>query len=221
VVLFARTDDSLRDAASTLGAHAHAISMDVTDPASVRAAFGRIEERFGRLDALVNNAAVAWPARLEHTTDEQLIAQLHTNLLGPMLTIRSAIPLLRKAPAGHIVNVSSESAHEPFPLLGPYAATKAGLEVLSQALVHELAGDGIRVTLLCSGRTSGGGFTAGWGDDVRAAAYATWEAGGYIARVAGIDSQAPERIAEAVRFVVDQPADSMIDVIHVRARPGG
>jgi NADP-dependent 3-hydroxy acid dehydrogenase YdfG len=103
-------------------------------------------------------------------------------------------------------------------MLGVYAATKAALEVMTESLVHELAVDGIRLTLLRSGRTSGGGFTASWGER-RAEVMALWEAQGFLQRVAGTEGQAPERIAEAVRFVLEQPADSMIDIVHVRARP--
>jgi NADP-dependent 3-hydroxy acid dehydrogenase YdfG len=191
--------------------------MDVGDLASIESAFGRIDDEFGALDALVNNAAVAWPSRLEHASDDELVAQVQVNLLGPLRTMRAAIPLLRRA-HGHIVNISSESAREPFPMLGIYAATKAALEVVTESLVHELATDGIRLTLLRSGRTSGGGFTATWGER-RDEVMALWEEQGFLQRVAGTEAQAPERIAETVRFVLEQPSDSMIDFVQVRARP--
>ena len=180
VALLARTQKTLESAAATLGADAHPIAMDVADPASVDAAFRRIGDELGDVYALVNNAAVAWPTRLEHASNDELLTQINTNLLGPLLTMRAAIPSLRRT-GGHIVNISSESAQDPFPMLGLYAATKSALEVLTQSLVHELAPDGIRLTLLRSGRTSGGGFTASWGER-RAEMMALWESQGFLQR---------------------------------------
>jgi NAD(P)-dependent dehydrogenase (short-subunit alcohol dehydrogenase family) len=216
VVVLARKSDRLDATAASLPADAMAVPVDVTDPTSVRGAFTEIENNFGHLDLLVNNAAVAWPHRVEEVSDEELLAEVATNLVGPILAIRSAVPLLRRAEAPHIVNISTESVAEPFPYLVVYAATKGGLEVLSRGLVHELADDGIRVTLIRVGRTEGGEFREHWHRERREVAEATWSKLGFRPRDAV--GQPAESVAEAVVFAVTRPARSIADVIHLRAQ---
>jgi NADP-dependent 3-hydroxy acid dehydrogenase YdfG len=219
VALLARSGSRLETAAQSIGNGALAIPTDVGDPAAVRVAFAEIEERWGRLDLLVNNAAVAWPHRIEAATDAQLESEVSTNLLGPIFVIRAAVPLLRRSDAAHIVNVSSESSHEPFPHLLVYAATKAALEVLSAGLVLELREDRIRVTVLKLGRTLEGEFRSDWDDADRAQAEAMWDTMGYRSRVSGVSPQSADRVVEAILFVTEQPPDSMVDVMHMRGRP--
>lgn len=222
VAMLARGEERLRKAAAEIGDGAVPVVADITDPDSVRRAFDEIGERFGALDFLVNSAAIGYAAAIETATDQELTQPVLTNLLGPMLTARSAVPLLRGREGATIINVSSESAHDPFPYLLPYASTKAGLETFSEGLLQELKPEGIRVTLLCSGFTRGtgfaeSGFSSGWDEEKRAEAYEVWQQRGYMAKVAGAQPQSPERIADAVVFVCTRPPDTMTDVIHVRA----
>lgn len=217
VVMLARNPGTLREAAASLGARGHPIVADISDPDSVRAAFKEIGGSFGRVDALINNAVLGWPHRIEDVDDEQLRSEVGTNLVGPILTCRAAIPLLRLAGGGDIINVSSESVADPFPYLVVYATTKAGLETFSVGLANELKPDGIRVTLLRSGQTAGGEFSAHWDPDLKAKVREDWEQGGYLGRIAGRAPQPPDRIAEAVLFVLTRPSGSIIDVISVRA----
>ena len=216
VALLARDKDRLALAADGI-ADSFALRTDVGDPDSVRDAFAQIRRRHGHLDLLVNNAAVAWPHTIEASTDAQLQAEVATNLLGPIYAIREAVPLLRAAGGGHIVNVSTESVLDPFPHLLVYAATKAALETLSAGLVHELKRERIRVTLLRAGRTDGSEFRAHWDPDAAARAEQDWIAGGFRGRISAAVPQPPERIAEAVLFAVTRPEGSMIDVVNVRA----
>jgi meso-butanediol dehydrogenase/(S,S)-butanediol dehydrogenase/diacetyl reductase len=218
IVMIARNSELLASAAAEIGPQATPIAADVTSPDSVRAAFREIKERFGRIDALINNAVVGWPHLIEDVDDADLLAEVATNFVGPILTCRSAIPLLRAAGGGDIINVSSESVLDPFPHLVVYAATKAGLETFSTGLAGEVKADGIRVALLRSGHTAGGEFSAHWDPDAKAKAVEAWEAGGYLARVAGHEPQPPERIAEAIIFLITRPQGSMVDVISVRAQ---
>jgi NADP-dependent 3-hydroxy acid dehydrogenase YdfG len=217
VVMLARGEARLTVAANDIGERATAIVADIGDPDAVRAAFASIEERFGRLDALVNNAALAWPHRIEEATDAELLEEVSTNVLGPLYTIRAAIPLLRQSESGHIVNVSTESTQDPFPFLLVYAATKSALETLSRGLVSELKPDGIRVTLLSAGRTSGSEFREAWDAERRAEAEKMWDDLGFRARIAGTVAQPPEQVAEAVEYVLTRPVGSMVDLIHVRS----
>jgi meso-butanediol dehydrogenase/(S,S)-butanediol dehydrogenase/diacetyl reductase len=214
VALMSRPGVALDAAAAQVGGLA--VPCDVGDPTSVRAAFADIEARLGGLDALVNNAALAWPGLVEESSDEQIDEQVRTNLLGPLYAVRSAVPMLRRSADAHIVNISSESVADPFPYLALYAATKAALENLSIGLAHELKPDRIRVTLLQVGRTQTG-FKDAWDEDVRARAVQAWSDGGFTARVSGGATQPPDRVAESLLHVLAQPPGSTIDRIHVKA----
>jgi meso-butanediol dehydrogenase/(S,S)-butanediol dehydrogenase/diacetyl reductase len=217
VGIVGRGAEALTRAVADLGQGAWGHPADVGDPGAVRALFEEVTRRHDQLDLLVNNAGVAWPATLDEATEAEIVQQLATNLLGPIWMTRAALPLLRRSTRAQVVNVSSESVTDPFPLLSVYAASKAGLETLSAALGNELRRDGIRVATLVAGRTAGGGFSAGWDPSRRQEAMDRWMASGHLARVSGMRSQDPERIAEAVVFLADQPRDSVVDRIFVRA----
>ena len=221
VVMLGRDSETLAARSKELGDRAIPCQCDVASPESVNAAFAVIEKRFGLLDGLINNAAVGWPHRIEEITDGELITEVGTNLVGPILTTRAAVPLLRRSRDPHIINISSESSHDPFPYLVLYAATKSALETLTAGLHHELWEDGIRVTLLRVGQTQGGGFRLGWEPERRAQAEQAWQDLGFKARVAGgAVGQSVERVAEAVAYVLSQPAGSVVDVLNVRAHSG-
>jgi NADP-dependent 3-hydroxy acid dehydrogenase YdfG len=214
VALLSRSAEPLEKLAAELGDRAIAVATDVGDPESVEHAFRAIDERFGRLDVLVNNAALAWPRFIEEFPPAELITQVNTNLLGPILTARSAIPLLRRSDDPHIINVSSDAAFEPFPLLIVYSATKAGLEVFTSGLRNELKPDDIRVTLLQTGRTEGSEFRNQWGDELQERALATWAELGIRARSAV--GQPPERVAEAVVFIITRPKGTGVEQLLIR-----
>ena len=131
----------LDELVASLPGDVQAVPCDVGDSESVAAAFARIGERHDKLHILVNNAAVYRPCPVEHLSDADIQQQLSTNLVGPVLTCRAAIPLLRAAEGADIVNTSSESTLHPFPMLSMYVATKAGLEAFSQVLAAELQDD--------------------------------------------------------------------------------
>src|SRR6516164_64596 len=84
VVMLARGEARLRDEAHRLGERALAIPTDVGDVAGVQGAFAEIGERFGRVDVLVNNAAVYRPCLVEELSDHDITTQIHTNFLGPV-----------------------------------------------------------------------------------------------------------------------------------------
>ncbi len=217
VALLARSADQLADVAASIGPAALAIPVDIGDPASVADAFATIARKLGRLDVLVNNAAIAWPHRIEEVSDDNLLTEIATNLTGPILTSRSAIPLMRAAGGGDIVNLSSESSHDPFPFLVVYSATKAGLEVFTQGLAHEVKQDGIRVTLLAIGRTGDSEFRAHWDPAVEKATSKFWDEHGFRARVSGVEPQPPERVGDAVLYAVTMPRTSVASTLSVRS----
>ena len=150
VVLLGRNAAKVESVAKQIGERAWALGCDVSSPESVRGAFARIAERHPRIDVLINNAAVYEPFLIAEATDEQILKSISTNLAGPILCARAAIPLLGKG--GHIINVSSESVGMLFPYLVLYQSSKAGLERFSQGLHHELEPHGIRVSMVRAGQ---------------------------------------------------------------------
>ncbi len=149
VVLLGRTATKVEAAAKEIGERAMAVTCDVASPDSVRAAFAEIAERHPQVDVLINNAAIFEPFQIVNASDEQILNTIATNLAGPMLCARSAIPMMKRD--GHIINVSSESVDMPFPHLSVYQSSKAGLERFSATLYRELDPSGIRVSNVRAG----------------------------------------------------------------------
>ena len=149
--------EALAAAGKTLGLH-----CDVSDARAVASAIAEIERRFGRLDALVNNAGVAVFAPLLETSDEDWNRVLSVNLTGPFLCTKAAAPLMREHGGGAIVNITSISAVRASTLRSAYGTSKAGLAHLTKQLAVELASLGIRVNAVAPGpiwtplETSGG-----------------------------------------------------------------
>jgi len=133
-----------------------AMLADVSDPAAVDALFEMAIARLGGLDILVNNAGIAGPtARIEAIDPEDWARTLEVNLTGQYLCARRAVPHLRAAGGGSIVNLSSAAGRFGFPLRTPYAASKWGVIGLSKSLAIELGPDQIRVNAICPGAVEG------------------------------------------------------------------
>ena len=214
VVLLARASEALDQAAGDMP-NALALACDVGDPDAVRAAFRAIETRHGRLHGLINNAASCLLHKIEGSTDAEVRGEIDVNLAGPIYCIREAIPLLRAAGGGDIVNVSSESVHLPFPYLSLYAATKAGLETLSRGLRSELKPDGIRVTVLRSGHVAESSLGRTW-DPARAQDFReTIIASGHAAFAGG--AVAPETMAAMLVQMLRLPREANLDLVEMRA----
>lgn len=221
VVALARGRERLEKVAAELGDGAVPIVTDVGDPNQVKATFAEVEARFGHLDILVNNAAVYRPCAVERLSDGDISRQVATNLLGPVYTSRAAIPLLRAAGGGDIINTSSESTLDPFPMLSIYVATKAALEMFSRILAEELRLDDIRVTTVVQGTASGTGTGSTdweWDPDHAAAAYQLWNDRGLLSRVGGhAGGQDPYDIADVHLFIATRPRTQFLDTVHARS----
>ena len=127
-------------------------ALDVTQDASVSAAVSTLlAETNGRLDVLVNNAGYFCFGPVEETHPDELRAQLETNLVGALRLCRAVLPTMRACGRGRIINVSSLAAVAVVPVLGPYHASKAALEALSQALHFEVAPFGVHVSSILPG----------------------------------------------------------------------
>jgi NAD(P)-dependent dehydrogenase (short-subunit alcohol dehydrogenase family) len=128
-----------------------AIHCDVSDAAAVAAAMAAVQQRFGRLDALINNAGIAVFAPLLQTEDDDWNRVLAVNLTGPFLCAKAAVPLMREHGSGAIVNITSISAVRASTLRSAYGTSKAGLAHLTKQLAVELASLGIRVNAVAPG----------------------------------------------------------------------
>ena len=217
VVLLGRTAAKVQAAAAEIGEQAMAIGCDVSVPGEVRSAFAQIGKRHPRIDVLINNAAVYEPFLIAEASDAQICGLVATNLIGPMLCARAAIPMLGRG--GHIINVSSESVGMLYPYLVVYQSSKAGVERFSEGLHHELQPSGIRVTNVRAGAMMEEGKS--WSvDPAMAARFAQ------AALAAGLNLR--ERpishvnsVTDAFRALIDLPEDVHIVRLDLHARKPG
>ncbi|PSP15272.1 oxidoreductase [Halobacteriales archaeon QH_10_67_13] len=128
-------------------------TLDVTSEGDAERVLDRIGAEQGAVDCLVNAAGVARYGPLEDVPTDRLAAQFEANAAGPHRLVRAALPNMRRAESGTIVNVSSVYGRLAPPGVGPYAASTAALEALSDALRAELDGLGIDVVVVVPGPT--------------------------------------------------------------------
>jgi len=150
------TIHSVAEAIAKEGRKAIPIRTDVRDPESIEACVAQTIERLGRIDIVVNNAAILVPGGIEQVLPRHIELMWQITLRGPVLLCKAAVPHLRAAGGGQIINISSRGAEFPGP--GPYAEVraggmfygmvKAGLERFSQGLAMELQADKIVVNVL-------------------------------------------------------------------------
>ncbi|MEM9200750.1 MAG: SDR family oxidoreductase [Actinomycetota bacterium] len=151
--------DTEKSAALDAGAEAENLEieirqLDVNDPTSVNAALADAAS----IDVLVNNAGFEVRAPIEQLSDELMYAQLETNVMGPLRTMRAVLEPWRVRGSGVVVNVSSIAGRVGTPYAGAYAASKYALEAMSESLHFEMSTFGIRVHLIEPGR-----FDTGFG----------------------------------------------------------
>lgn len=179
VLVGSRNLDYGESAAKSVGPDAHAIQLDVTAQASISAAAEHIRKEFGRLDVLVNNAAISHAVELKPNWNLEDAAKLgrasvvsvdevrtvfETNVFGVIAVTQAMLPLLREAPAARIVNVSSSAGslklnadpnHPYRTLFGPsYSASKTALNAITLAFAIELESTPIKVNAVCPGFTA-------------------------------------------------------------------
>lgn len=155
VVVTARSEEQVERVAATLrqqGATAIGIAGDVGDPEQVDAIIQSTLEQLGRVDILINNAAVVWPVEEVVDTDPNEWAySIQVNLLGPFYLTRSILPAMIEQQYGRIVNVSSGAAVNPIVGASAYSTAKAGLDMFTRALAQELTDTSVTVNSLHPG----------------------------------------------------------------------
>ncbi len=190
VALLARSATQLEQVAQRLratGGQAAAWPLDVRDWDAVHHVFGSILAHWGRLDILVNAAGLKHEGRIEQTSRQDAWDTLSVNYLGPLACCQAVIPAMRRQGAGHIINVSSVLGKRATPARGAYAASKAALNALTDALRVELMDTGIHVTLVCPGR------------------FAEQDAG-----QRGLLAMSTERAAERIIHCVERPVRELV-----------
>lgn len=185
------------EVARTIGPRAAAVRLDVRDPADAEAAVRGAVERHGRLDALVNNAGVDATRPVDEIDPETWDTILGVNLRGPYLMARAALPRMRAQRSGHVVNIVSTAAKRAWANASAYHASKWGLLGLSHALHVEARPHGVKVTAVVAG-----GMRTPF----------------LLERFPDIDLdtlQDPQHVADTVRYVLCQPAGTVIPEVMV------
>lgn len=147
-VLLARRQDRLDNLARELGEDVLALPCDVTNPVEVQKAVQIAQEKYGRIDVLINNAGQGLYAAIEDIAIEDFQELLTINTVAPLIMMQAVIPLMRKQKAGCIINVSSGATLATYPGSAAYTSSKSALNMISKVARLELADAGISVSLL-------------------------------------------------------------------------
>ncbi|RKH04177.1 SDR family oxidoreductase [Corallococcus sp. CA053C] len=209
VVLGARRLERLEPVAARItkaGGDAAHVRTDVRRREDVAGLVRLACERFGRLDVLINNAGTMAVSPFDDLRVDDWEEMIDTNLKGVLYGIAEALPVFRKQGSGHFINTASTAAHRIVPNQAVYAGTKSAVRAVSEGLRQE-AGDKLRVTLISPGLIRTNFPEHAKNPEVRAQFEAARE------KLA----IAPEAIARAIAFAIEQPAD--VDVSEVIVRP--
>ena len=203
--LGARRWDRLSRVAELLDAEA--VTLDVCDVDSAGRFVAAVEEKVGAIDVLVNSAGLALGQRtIADAVDQEWVRVWETNVLGMVRLTRECLPLLRRAPHSHVVNISSVAAFDLYAGGAAYASSKHAVHALTRTLRYELNGERIRVTEIAPGITrTEFAFVRFEGD--REAEQAVYE---------GIVPLRPEDVADCVAFAVSRPPHVDVDEIVLR-----
>jgi 3-oxoacyl-[acyl-carrier protein] reductase len=172
-------------------------AADVRDRAAMDRVVAEVVERFGSLNVLVNNAGVGAFSDVATMSDEAWTRVLDTNLTGAFYCTRAALPALKQAGGGWIVNIASLAGRNFFPKGAAYCASKAGLVAFSESLMQEVRFDNIRVTCVMPGSV------ATDFDGPTGSSDAAWKL-------------TPEDVAEVVMDLLRHPARSLPSKIELR-----
>ena len=193
----ARTYDALQKSDGVTSDAVIAICCDVADASGVADAFATVAQKFGRLDALVNNAGIAIFKPILDVSYEDWSRVLAVNLTGPFLCTQAAAPLMRDCGGGAVVNITSISGLRASALRTAYGTSKAGLAHLTQQQAVELASLNIRVNAVAPGPVDTAMAKAVHTPDIRAAYHDAIPLNRY-----GLE----EELAEAIFFLCSERA---------------
>lgn len=208
LLIGARRGDRLQALASELGANVAWQELDVTDADSFDSFAAAAEARFGRIDALVNNAGVMPLSPLAALKRDEWKKMIDVNIHGVLNGIAAVLPRFVAQRSGHIVNLASIAAHMVMPTAAVYCASKFAVWAITDGLRQEH--DEIRATIISPGIVA-----TELGHDISdqgvAAALQEWRR----------KSLTPDAIARAIRFALEQPEDVDINEVIVRPTAAG
>jgi NAD(P)-dependent dehydrogenase (short-subunit alcohol dehydrogenase family) len=170
------------------GREAALLQADLTDAVAARDLADRVLKAFGRLDIVINSAAVMERQPIEAVTPASWDRTFQINLRAPFFVVQGAIEVLRRA-RGHVINIADVAAYRPWPAYVPHSASKAGLVMLTRALARALAPD-VQVNAVAPGPVL---LPADWGDD---------EMRQTVARVPLGRLGHPDDVVSAVRYLL-------------------
>lgn len=196
VALAARNRELLEQAAREIGGETHVVEMDLSAPESIKNALGGTAKEFGRIDILVNNAAITRDGLAVRMKPVDWDAVIATNLSGSFLAIQQVLPGMMRERWGRIVNISSVVARSGNPGQANYVAAKAGLIGLTKSLAQEMASRNITVNAVAPGFIATD-MTAVLSDELKAKILASIP----LARLGE-----PEDVAAAVEFLASERA---------------
>ncbi|WP_327420077.1 SDR family NAD(P)-dependent oxidoreductase [Streptomyces sp. NBC_01527] len=206
VAVGARRADRLKDLAQDAPGEILVVELDVTDEQSVQEAVAATVERFGALDAVVNNAGIMLSGAILGADTTEWTRMIETNLLGSMYTVHAALPHLLES-KGAVVQISSTSGRISSAASGVYAATKFGITAFAEALRQEVTTQGVRVVVVEPGFVSTELTSHITDPNIQAAAKDMAES---------MRTLQPEDIAAAVVYALTQPAYVAVNEILIR-----
>jgi len=201
VVLAARSTEKLRETAEKVtkaGGKPEIVVTELTEEKSIKNLIEITNEKFSRLDILINNAGVTHSAKLEDTATEDWQRCINVNARAPFILCREALPLLKKSQAGYIINIASVVGVKGYPLQSAYTSSKHALRGMTISLAEELKDSNVRVHLLCPGGVN------------------TDLVGLVRPDIKKEELMQPEEIAELVLYLVTHKGNAVIDELHIR-----
>ena len=154
VAVAARTREQVDDTARAIGRLGRALTLDVTDAASIAAAVDRTTRELGPVDVLINNAGVAESSPFVKTEPEFWDRHFAINVRGPYLMTRAVLPGMLQRRWGRVINIASLAGLFGAPYVTAYTASKHALVGFTRALATEMSGKGVTVNALCPGFTA-------------------------------------------------------------------
>jgi 3-oxoacyl-[acyl-carrier protein] reductase len=201
IVLAARSMEKLQQTAEKIkeaGGKAEIVVTELTEEKSIKNLVKITNEKFKRLDILINNAGVTHSAKLENTATEDWQRCMNINARAPFILCREALPLLKKSEQAYIINIASVVGVKGYPLQSAYTSSKHALRGMTLSLAEELRGSNIRIHLLCPG-----GIDTDMVDSVRP-------------DIPKNELIKPEEIAELVLYLITHKGNAVIDELHIR-----
>lgn len=213
VLLIARTERDVAEAAAACGRRAEWIACDVTDPQADAEIVAEAVEQMGGIDVLVNNAGTSYPRSIDELADEDWLAQYALHVLAPMRLMRAAAPQMAARGGGRIVNVASSAGKRPSLMNPAYSVTKAAQLSLSRVFADLYAQQGVLVNAVTPGATATELWMAegGMADAIAARAGTTREQAleRQLAKIPLGRLAQPAEIADVIAFLCSERAGAV------------